>query len=95
MSTFYDVQVTVSSILKGVCPRGIKVGDSGCVKNAETPEGLCSDAYTSIYPAIRTFWLGGTQPWDTDRDVTYRSCPDAEIIVIYEIKRLKGKRVSP
>jgi uncharacterized repeat protein (TIGR04076 family) len=88
MPKFHNVQVTVHDIVKGKCSRGFKIGNSWLIKNAETPGGMCSDAYTSIYPAIRTFWLGGKQPWDTDSDITYRSCPDAEVIVIFEIKRL-------
>jgi len=85
----YKVKVTVQSITKGECSRGFKPGDSWIIENGETPPGMCGDAYISIAPAIRLFWLGGEQPWDKDEDITCRSCPDAEVMVVYEIKRLR------
>ena len=89
MSATYKVKVTVHSVTKGECPSGFKVGDSWLIDNGKTPSGMCADAYTSIAPAIRAFWLGGEQPWDEDRDITCRSCPDPEHLVIYEIRRLR------
>ena len=88
MSGFHKVRVTVHSVTKGSCGRGFKMGDSWLIESGETPQGLCGDAFTSIYPAVRALWLGGEQPWDKDKDVTYRSCPDAEVMVVYEIKRV-------
>ena len=89
MPSAHKVEVTVKSITKGECSRGFKVGDSWLIKNGETPAGMCGDAYISVAPAIRLFWLGGEQPWDKDKNVTCRSCPDAEVMVVYEIKRLR------
>ena len=88
MAERYKVKVTVQSITKGECPR-CKPGDSWIIENGETPSGMCGDAYISIAPTIRLFWLGGEQPWDKNKDVTIRSCPDAEVMVVYEIKRLR------
>ena len=82
------VKVTVHSVTKGKCARGFKPGDSWIIESGETPSGMCGDAYTSIAPAIRIMWLGGQQPWDEDKDVTYRSCPDAKVMVVYEVRRL-------
>ena len=89
MSSRYKVQVTVQSVTKGECPRGFKAGDSWLIENGETPNGMCGDAYISVAPAIRLLWLGGEQPWDEDKDVTCRSCPDAAVMVVYEIRRLR------
>ncbi len=89
MSATYKVKVTVHLVTKGECPSGFKVGDSWLIENGGTPSGMCADAYMSIAPAIRTFWLGGEQPWDEVRDITCRSCPDPEHLVIYEIRRLR------
>ena len=89
MSATFKVKVTVRSVTKGECSRGFKVGDSWLIKNGETPDGMCSDAYISLAPAIRLLWLGGEQPWDKDKDTTCRSCPDAEVMVVYEIRRLR------
>ena len=89
MANRYKVKVTVQSVTKGECGRGFKPGDSWLIENGETPPGMCGDAYISCAPAIRLFWLGGEHPWDTDKDTTYRSCPDAKHVVVYEIKRLR------
>ncbi len=88
MPGFHRVRVTVQAVTKGRCGRGFKPGDSWLIERGETPAGMCGDAFTSIFPAVRTLWLGGEQPWDKDRDVTYRSCPDAEVQVVYEVRRL-------
>ena len=89
MADRYDVQLTVTSVLKNPCPRGIKEGDTWIIENNKTPDGLCGDAYQSMAPSIRNFWLGGTHPWDKDPDITYRACPDPECLVIFEVKRLR------
>ncbi|MFC1873131.1 TIGR04076 family protein [Chloroflexota bacterium] len=88
MAGKHKVKVTVQSITKGACSRGFKPGDSWIIEDGETPSGMCGDAYISIAPAIRLFWLGGEQPWDKNTDTTYRSCPDAKVMVVYEIKKL-------
>ncbi len=88
MADRYKVRVTVHSITKGECGRH-KPGDSWLIENGETPAGMCGDAYIAIAPTIRTLWLGGRQPWDRDEDTTYRACPDAEVMVVFEIKRLR------
>jgi uncharacterized repeat protein (TIGR04076 family) len=89
MASTYKVKVTVESVTKGKCSRGLKPGDSWLIENGETPAGLCGDAYTSIAPVIRLFWLGGEQHWDKDKDIAYRSCPDAEHMVVFQVKRLR------
>ncbi len=89
MAERYKVKVTVQSITKGECARGFKPGDSWIIEDGETPLGMCGDAYISIASAIRLFWLGGEQPWDKNKDSACRSCPDAEVMVVFEIKRLR------
>ena len=69
----HKVRVTVHAITRGRCPGGYKVGDSWLIENGRTPEKICGDAFTSIYPAIRLLWLGESQPWDNEPDTTYRS----------------------
>ena len=51
--------------------------------------GMCAAAYHSVAPAIRTFRLGGEHPWDEDKDISYVLCPDAQVGVTYEVKRLR------
>ena len=85
----YKVIVNVHSVTKGKCSQGFKVGDSWLIEDGKTPGMMCGGAYNSVYPAIRTFRLGGEHPWDEDKDVTYISCPDPERQVIYEVRRLR------
>ncbi len=81
------VKVTVHSITQGKCPQGFKVGDSWLIPDGKTPGGMCAGAYNSVASAIRLFRLGGEQPWDKDKDVTYVSCPDPEVVLIYEVRK--------
>ncbi len=84
-----NVRVTIHAVTKGKCPQGFKKGDSWLIPDGKTPGAMCAGAYNSIAPAIRTFRLGGEHPWDKDKDVTYVSCPDAEVMLIYEVRRLR------
>lgn len=85
----FKVKVTVHDVIKNKCAQGFKVGDSWLIADGKTPGGMCAGAYNSIAPAIRLFRLGGEQPWDKDKDVTYVSCPDPECILVYEVRRLR------
>ncbi len=85
----YKVKVTVHEVVRKKCPQGFKVGDSWLIEDGKTPGGMCSGAYNSIAPAVRTLRLGGEHPWDQDKDVTYVSCPDPKCILIYEVRRLR------
>jgi len=89
MGTPYKVKVTVHSVTKGKCSQEFKVGDSWLIEDGKTPGGMCTGAYNSVGPAIRTFRLGGEHPWDEDKGVTYVSCPDPKHCLIYEVKRLR------
>ena len=55
---------------------------------------MCGDAYIATAPALRLFWLGGEQPWDDDKDTMCRPCPDAEVMVVYEIKDILVNRTE-
>jgi len=85
----YSVKVTVHEAIKGKCPQGFKKGDSWIIPDGKTPGGMCAGAYNSVAPAVRLFRLGGEHPWDKDKDVSYVSCPDPEVILIYEVRRLR------
>jgi uncharacterized repeat protein (TIGR04076 family) len=54
-----------------------------------TPAGMCTEAWASVWPWIRTFVFGGKQPWDRDKDITHVSCPDPNRQLIFEVKRLR------
>ena len=85
----YNVRVTIQSVTKGECPQKFKAGDSWLIEDGKTPGGMCTSAYNAVFPVIRLFRLGGEQPWDKDKDVTYISCPDSERWLIYEVRRLR------
>ncbi len=85
----YKVKITVHAVTKNECPQGFKKGDSWLIEDGKTPGGMCAGAYNSVAPAVRLFRLGGEHPWDSDKDVTYVSCPDPERILIYEVRRLR------
>jgi uncharacterized repeat protein (TIGR04076 family) len=89
MVKLHKVKVTVHSITKGKCPKGHKVGDSWLIEDDLTPGGMCMGAFNAVAGTIRLFLFGGEHPWDKDKDVAYRSCPDLKHWVIYEIKRLR------
>jgi uncharacterized repeat protein (TIGR04076 family) len=88
MKGIYPVQITVKEILKGKCSLGFKVGDTWTMDKSLTPNGMCATAFTAIFPAIRTLRYGGTMPFGKDPDVVNISCPDAHIVVVYELRRL-------
>lgn len=87
MVTLPKVQVTVTEITKGVCPMGMKVGDTWIIED-KTPEGMCASAYYTLYPYIRSLRFNG---WlvPSGHDINYFSCPDRKHWVIYEIKKVE------
>ena len=93
MSETYDVKITVKEITKNKCNQGHKVGDSwiyGGKNTALTPGGLCADAYCVLAPIANVLRFGGEFPWTReDKDVLLTSCPDPNVQVIYEIRRLR------
>jgi len=83
------MQITVKEITKNECPAGFKVGDSWVFDEGKTPGGMCTSAYDVVMPFARVLRYGGELPWATDKDVELVSCPDPNVQVIYEIKRLR------
>jgi uncharacterized repeat protein (TIGR04076 family) len=89
MPNIYGVEITVKEITKGKCHAGHKVGDYWLCKRDKTPGGMCVGAFNAITPQLRTLIHGGSHYWDKDEDVSYISCPDRNVQVIYELKRLR------
>ncbi len=85
MSQAYDVQVEVISV-KGECSAGHKVGERFLIGD-HTPAGLCTFAYSSLNPFITTLRFGGSFPWSEDPGVCRPGCPDADNVVVFELKR--------
>ncbi len=76
-------------VVDGECNQGFhKVGDSFTVGNF-TPKGICTSAFSSLFPLILTLQCGGKFFWEEDGEVTRASCPD-DTGLVFEI-RYPGK----
>ena len=71
---------------KGHCAMGQKVGQEYDV-SATTPAGMCPSAFAAAYPSIFALMVGGSMPWEEDKDVAHAACPDAQNPVEMEIRR--------
>lgn len=82
-----NVKVTVKSI-KGKCSLGHQVGDEYIFEGGLAPGGLCTEGMLTVIPAARTLMFGGTHFWEKDKDAISVCCPDAENLVVFEIRRI-------
>jgi uncharacterized repeat protein (TIGR04076 family) len=89
MTKLYDVEVTVKSVTKNSCPQGQKVGDKWFIKGGKTPGGMCVSACNAVAPDIWLFSLGGEHPWDKDKDITEVVCPDPNVGLVFEVRRVR------
>jgi uncharacterized repeat protein (TIGR04076 family) len=82
----YDVTITVVEIREGRCPLGFKVGDRWRITDDLTPPRMCQSAFTALFPTLRALRYGGRLPWMKGDSVRV-SCPDADRVLVYELKR--------
>jgi uncharacterized repeat protein (TIGR04076 family) len=85
----YDLVIKLVSNQRS-CPSGHKVGDEWLWQD-QTPSGLCWAAYNAIFPFAIVLKYGGTFPWQQDPDVITASCPDHEVVNVFEIRRTPRK----
>ena len=71
---------------RGVCEAGHKVGDEFAIKQ-NTPEGMCSWAFYTLFPFAEVLQFGGSFPWEEDPNRTTVACPDPENPVVFELRR--------
>ena len=91
MAKQYAVEITVKAITQSKgCAIGHKPGDTWLVKENKTPDGICLGAFNALLPALKVFRCGGEHHFDKDRDVTCVSCPDRNVQVIWELRRLRS-----
>jgi uncharacterized repeat protein (TIGR04076 family) len=69
------------------CHGGHKVGDEWLLRD-KTPGGICWAAYNAIFPFAIVLKHGGAFPWQNDPDVITASCPDGEVVNVFEIRRI-------
>lgn len=85
----YDVSIKLISNRKP-CNIGHKVGEEWLLQY-KTPDGLCWAAYNAIFPFAIVLKYGGSFPWQKDPDVITASCPDQEVVNVFEIRRIPRK----
>ncbi len=68
------------------CHSGHKIGDEW-IFNSFTVPNMCSMAYNTIYPVALALSVGGTFPWQRDKDIVTIACPDGEVHNIFELRR--------
>ncbi len=85
---FCKVSATIIS-QEGKCEAGHKVGDKYVVTD-KTPSGMCTWAFYTIFPFVSALQVGGSFPWEKDKDTAIVACPDPANKVVYELKRIRG-----
>jgi uncharacterized repeat protein (TIGR04076 family) len=85
----YDVTIKLIS-QKKPCYSGHKIGDEWKWQD-HTPGGMCWAAYNSIFPFAMVLKFGGSFPWQQNSDVVTASCPDGEVVNVFEIRRVPKK----
>jgi uncharacterized repeat protein (TIGR04076 family) len=71
---------------KGSCDAQHKIGDEFVI-GEQTPSGLCSHAFHSLFPCAEVLRFGGSLLWEQDPNKTTVACPDPENAVVFELKR--------
>ena len=85
---FYKVSVTIIS-QQGKCEAGHKVGDKYVIAD-KTPPGMCAWAFYTIFPFVSALQVGGSFPWEIDKETAIVACPDSTNQVVYELRRLRS-----
>jgi len=83
-SKFFPVKVTITGCLREPCTE-FKIGDSWIVEPDKTPDGMCNKVYSNLNMAMRGMKFSG---WN----VMTVSCPAADSIMIYELRRINDKK---
>ena len=73
---------------KGTCDAGHKVGDEFIIGQT-TPPGMCSWAFSALFPFAEVLQFDGAFPWEKDPDVTTVACPDPGNPVVFELRRMR------
>lgn len=84
----YRVQIKVTEIRGKPCPRGLQVGDVFISESHKPPPDMCTLGYNALFPALYTLRYGGSFPWECEEGMTRISCPDPDVIVVFELRRL-------
>ncbi len=81
------VEVTAKVISqRGKCSAGHKVGDEFII-GQETPAGMCSWAFNTLFIFAQVLQFGGSFPWESNPDFTTVACPDPQNPVVFGLRR--------
>jgi uncharacterized repeat protein (TIGR04076 family) len=94
MNGIWKVRITVTEIQqKGVCPRGIKVGDEFIYEDDKLPAIPCPDALYTLWPWMAVLRYGGNNPWETEssgfRGFFRVCCQDPDNPVAFRLSRIE------
>ncbi|UCF98341.1 MAG: TIGR04076 family protein [Spirochaetaceae bacterium] len=89
----HKVRIVVTEIQqKGVCPRGIEVGDEFMYEGDNLPELPCPDALYTLWPWMAALRYGGSNPWETEsngfRGFFRVCCQDPDNPVAFKLIRI-------
>jgi uncharacterized repeat protein (TIGR04076 family) len=71
---------------RGTCEAGHRVGDEFVI-GQKTPPGLCSWAFSTLFPFAEVLQFGGSFPWEENPNKVTVACPDPANPVIFELRR--------
>jgi uncharacterized repeat protein (TIGR04076 family) len=86
MSKTSHVQAVIIS-QKGSCAAGHQIGDTFVIGD-KTSEGMCSWAFSALFPFATVLQYGGSFPWEGDQNKSTVACPDPINPVVFELERL-------
>ncbi len=89
MAEIYDVSIKLIGN-RQPCHNGHQIGDAWMLGD-KTPGGICWAAYNSIFPFALVLKHGGSFPWQSDPNVMTVSCPDCEVVNVFELRRVPRK----
>jgi len=83
----YEVTAKVIS-QKGTCEAGHKEGDEFII-GQNTPCGMCSWAFYTLFPFAEVLQFGGSFPWEKEPGKTNVACPDPDNPVVFELELMQ------
>lgn len=90
----YACKVTVINIMgQGICPAGIKIGDSWIWKWG-IPNGMCPFMAHDLFPIFQALTFGGNIAWESKEGETTICCGDHRFPVVVKIERISAMSPS-